>query len=631
MMHLTIATAGHIDHGKSTLVEALTGTHPDRLPEERARGISIELGFAHTTVDEVTLSFVDVPGHERFVRTMLAGVGGIDAVLLVIAADESVMPQTREHFDICRLLDVPTGVIALTRCDLADETMQAVAESDVRALVDGSPLARAPIVRVSARTGDGIDALRQALVAAAVTRRGRETDAPVRLPVDRAFSVKGFGTVVTGTLWSGAITSDGELTLWPNAQRVRVRGLQVHGAPADRAEAGQRVAANLASIGLADVGRGHVLLGDGAAISTRRLAVEIEVLSDAPPQRHGARLHVHLGTTIAIGRLILPSPAEDGRGRVVAPGQRGPGMLRLEVPLPARRGDRLVLRAYSPVATVAGAVVTDPLPPVRGLDHTPTPKGEVASLLLARVRESGALGCAEADLPPRCGMPPAMLRAVARDLEARGALAAVGPYWVAADVLPDLREAILRKIDAADAADPIGGGLPRATIRALGGRRWRGEVVDLVLSQLLNEGVLTGDERLARVRAGEHAGRDASEVRLLARIDDAGLKGVTSQELESVESELGRKGVAAVLARLVKSKEVDRLGDLYVASGRLAELVAELRGLTGTAAGAAVIEIGWFKQRYGLTRRTAIPLLEWLDRTRVTRRQGDTRVLVGSP
>ena len=220
MTHLTIATAGHIDHGKSALVEALTGSNPDRLPEERARGISIELGFAHTTVDGLTLSFVDVPGHERFVRTMLAGVGGIDAVLLVVAADESVMPQTREHFDICRLLDIRSGVIALTRCDLADATMQDVAESDVQDLVAGTALAAAPIVRVSARTGEGIEALRSALVRCASTRRVRDADVPARLPIDRAFSMRGFGTVVTGTMWSGTMAPEDELTMWPSGHRL---------------------------------------------------------------------------------------------------------------------------------------------------------------------------------------------------------------------------------------------------------------------------------------------------------------------------------------------------------------------------------------------------------------------------
>jgi selenocysteine-specific elongation factor len=629
MTHLTIATAGHIDHGKSALVQALTGTNPDRLPEERARGISIELGFAHATIGDLTLSFVDVPGHERFVRTMLAGVGGIDAVLLVVAADESVMPQTREHFDICRLLDVRSGVIALTRCDLADEMMQEVAESDVRDLVAGTPLASAPIVRVSARTGEGLDALRQALVRCADSRRARQGDVPARLPIDRVFTARGFGTIVTGTLWTGSIVPDAELTLWPAGQPVRIRGLQVHGAPAGRAEAGQRVAVNVAGIALDQVERGHVLLGEGVAVSTRRIAAEVEILAGAPVQRHGTRVHVHLGTSVVLGRLILPRGGPTAAARVLGPGKSGAALLRLESPLPARRGDRLVLRSYSPVTTIGGAHVSDPLPSWRPTQATAVPAGEPAALVLSRVRERGGLGCAESELPARCGLSPASTQQVIGDLVTRGELVSLGSCWIAAAVVPEMRAALLGLIDAAHAADPLQGGIPRASLRVAAGRRWRPELVDLVLSRLAHEGVVTGDDRIARAGALP-SGRDPLEGRLLASIDAAGLQGLSIQELESALPGLDRKGVAAMLARLVKSREVERLGDLCVVAARLKGLTDELRRLAGTGEVPARIEVGWFKERYGLTRRAAIPLLEWLDRTRVTRREGEARVLIAT-
>ncbi|AMY11002.1 SelB translation factor [Luteitalea pratensis] len=629
MTHLTIATAGHIDHGKSALVQALTGTNPDRLPEEQARGISIELGFAHVTVGDVTLSFVDVPGHERFVRTMLAGVGGIDAVLLVVAADESVMPQTREHFDICRLLDVRSGVIALTRCDLADEMMQAVAESDVQELVAGTPLASAPIVRVSARTGEGLEALRRALVRCGDSRRLRRSDVPARLPIDRAFTVKGFGTVVTGTLWSGSIELETELTLWPAGQAVRVRGLQVHGAPAARADAGQRVAVNLASVALEQVERGHVLLGDGVALSTRRMAVDVEILPDAPAQKHGTRVHVHLGTSVVLGRLILPGREATGEVRVLAPGEGGAALLRLEAPLPPRRGDRLVLRSYSPVTTIGGACVTDPLPPPRMLHRAGTPHEDSAALVLSRVRERGTFGCPEAELPARCGLPPATTHQVIRELEARGQLVSLGSYWVDADVMPEMRATLLKIIDTAHASDPLQAGIPRASLRVAAGRRWRPELVDLVLSRLVREGVVAGDDRIARVAAAP-AGRDPLETRVLALIEAAALQGLSLPELEAALPGIDRKGTATMLARLVKTREVERLGDLCVSASRLKGLTDELRRLAGTGEVPARIEVGWFKERYGLTRRAAIPLLEWLDRTRVTRREGEARVLTGT-
>lgn len=628
-MHLTIATAGHVDHGKSALVQALTGTNPDRLAEEQARGISIELGFAHAQVRDVTLSFIDVPGHERFVRTMLAGVGGIDAVLLVVAADASVMPQTREHFDICRLLDVRTGVVALTRSDLADETMQAVSESDVQALLAGTALAAAPIIRVSALTGEGLTQLQDALVRCATGRRAREADAPVRLPVDRAFTVRGFGTVVTGTLWSGSVVTEQELHLWPGGARVRVRGLQVHGAAAVRAEAGQRVAVNLAGVTLDDVTRGHVLLGAGAATSSRRLAVEVDVLPDAPPQRHGTRLHVHLGTSVVLGRLLLPAGDATSTGRVADAGARVKGVLRLESPLPARRGDRLVLRSYSPLSTVAGARVLDPAPMIRQWSGTSAFADvvEIDALALARVREAGAWGCPAADLPPRLGVGPSGAEAVTRSLAATGAIVAVGTSWVSAQVLRDLRTPLLDAIDEGHRADPLAGGVPRASLRALCGRRWRAEVVDLVLATLAAEGAVTGDERVARVSA---VSRDPVEDTVLAAIAASELQGVTRQALESAGAAPDRKGLAAVLARLSKDRHVELVGDLYVGSAHLRGLVDELRRLAVAGEVPARIEVGWFKQRYGLTRRSAIPLLEWLDRTRVTRREGEARVLIGS-
>ncbi|MGV3519732.1 selenocysteine-specific translation elongation factor [Luteitalea sp.] len=625
-MHLTIATAGHIDHGKSALVQALTGTNPDRLPEERARGISIELGFAHTVVDDVTLSFVDVPGHERFVRTMLAGIGGIDVVLLVVAADESVMPQTREHFDICRLLGVRRGVIALTRCDLADETMQAIAESEVQALVEGSFLEAAPVVRVSARTGAGIDALRAALVHCAASRGARDLDLPVRLPIDRVFSARGFGTVVTGTLWSGVIDVDRELTVWPSGARVRVRGVQVHGAAAARAEAGQRTAVNLAGVSLDDVARGDVLLGEGGTLSTRRLAVTADVLPGAPPQKHGTRVHVHLGTSVVLGRLLIPGRAPGEAPRTIPSGSSASALLRLESPLPARRGDRLVLRAYSPLATIAGALVADPWPPARTSQIRPAETDDAAALVFARVRDSGTLGCARADLPARCGLTPAAAAATLDALVREGRLVDIGPMSIATDVLPEVRTALLQRIDAAQTADPLAGGVPRAALRTAGGRRWRAEVADVVLAQLTREGVISGDDRIARAAAQAPA-RDPVDARVFEAIDAAGLGGRSVQELEAGAG-VDRKALAAVLARLSRAGDVERLGDLSIASGHLRALVHELRRLADAGEAPARIEVGWFKERYGLTRRTAIPLLEWLDRTRVTRREGEARVLI---
>ncbi|MGH9144850.1 MAG: selenocysteine-specific translation elongation factor, partial [Vicinamibacterales bacterium] len=377
MRSIVVGTAGHIDHGKSTLVLALTGTDPDRLKEEKARGITIDLGFAHLTLDDIDLAFVDVPGHERFVKNMLAGIGGIDLVVLVVAADESVMPQTREHFDICRLLHVPAGVIALTKADLVDADTLELARMELRELVAGSFLEAAPIVPVSARTGEGLDTLRAALVKGSRDASGRKAAAVTRLPIDRVFSMKGFGTVVTGTLVSGRVAADTELVVVPGGRHVKVRGVQVHGEKRAEAVAGQRTAINLGGIEVQEVARGQVLVTPGAFEETRIADATIEVLPGAKPLKHGVRVRFHQGTAEILGRVAIIGPAQPALVRLgdlpgdagawsvltLPAGGRGFIRLRLEAPAVLARGDRYILRAYSPPVTIAGGLILDPRPP----------------------------------------------------------------------------------------------------------------------------------------------------------------------------------------------------------------------------------------------------------------------------
>ncbi|MDQ3349781.1 MAG: selenocysteine-specific translation elongation factor, partial [Acidobacteriota bacterium] len=356
----------------------MTGIDPDRLKEEQERGITIDLGFAHLETGGVNLAFVDVPGHERFVRNMLAGAGGIDLVMLVVAADESVMPQTREHFHICRLLQVPAGILVLSKADAADAETQELAAMELRELVAGSFLEAAPIVAVSSRTGAGLDALRTALVSAASGLRDRRIDGPARLPVDRVFTVKGFGTVVTGTLVSGRVEQEDELALLPANLSLKARGLQVHGRRADAAEAGRRVAVNLGGVELADVKRGDTLCTPHAFVPTRRVDVVIDVLADARALRHGARIRFHQGTTEVLGRVAVAAGRRSGLGdsglgardselgiqdSEIAPGGSAYARIRLEGAAVLTRGDRFILRAYSPPVTVGGGVVLDPHPP----------------------------------------------------------------------------------------------------------------------------------------------------------------------------------------------------------------------------------------------------------------------------
>ncbi|HYL11089.1 MAG TPA: selenocysteine-specific translation elongation factor, partial [Candidatus Acidoferrales bacterium] len=355
--NVIVGTAGHIDHGKSALVEALTGTHPDRLEEEKRRGITIDLGFAFLEENGVRIGLIDVPGHERFVRNMLAGAGGIDLVLFVIAADESIKPQTREHFDICRLLGVSRGVVALTKMDLVEPDVAELVKLETEEFLRGSFLEHAPIVPVSARTGAGVTQLKQELLRVAAEVPGKDPSRYLRLPIDRAFAIKGFGTVVTGTLVSGTVAPEDEVELFPARRKLRVRGVQSGGQSVERATAGQRTAVNLAGVDLAEVGRGMMLMAPGRFEATRRLDSRVQLLASARKMKNRARVHFHQGTAETIAEVTLLDGGE------LLPGHSALAQLRLDAPQVLLPGDRFILRQFSPVITIAGGAVLDALAP----------------------------------------------------------------------------------------------------------------------------------------------------------------------------------------------------------------------------------------------------------------------------
>src|SRR5713226_5699350 len=352
---IIVGTAGHIDHGKTALVRALTGVDADRLPEEKRRGITIDIGFADLDLGEVRIGFVDVPGHERFVKNMLAGAHGIDVVALVIAADESVMPQTREHFDICRLLGVRQGLVVITKRDLVEEDLLQLVRAEAEALVSGSFLEDAPIIAVSSRTGEGIDGLKAALLVVGQQAPSRSSDFVTRLPIDRAFTMRGFGAVVTGTLIAGEISEGEELEMWPAGARVRVRGVQVHGAPVAWAFAGQRTAINLGGVEAAEIERGMTLTLPGRLRPTQIIDAQIQMLADAPRAlRSRQRVRVHLGAAEVLGRVRV---LEDGGE--IKPGAIGFAQLRFELPVVGVLGDRFIIRSYSPSRTIGGGMILD--------------------------------------------------------------------------------------------------------------------------------------------------------------------------------------------------------------------------------------------------------------------------------
>ena len=638
MSHIVVGTAGHIDHGKSALVQALTGTDPDRLKEEKERGITIELGFAHAVLDGVTVAFVDVPGHERFVKTMLAGVGGLDCVLLIVAADESVMPQTREHFDICRLLHVEQGIVVLTKSDLVDEETLELVRMEVRELVAGSFLEAAPMLPVSARTGAGLDALRTALRDASMRVTRPRDGGGARLPIDRTFSMQGFGTVVTGTLISGQVRADDELTLVPGGRKVRVRGVQVHGRRAERAVAGQRTAVNLGGIEVAEVERGQSLAAPGTVTVTRRADAMLDLLPSAKPLKHGARVRFHQGTTEVMGRVSIAGP----EAAAVAPGTRAAIRLRLEATAAITRGDRFILRAYSPTVTLGGGQILDPDPPAAGVRTGAAAKRFAAigipasrpiddtAAILRMVGDAGAGGLLIASLASRAGVPIDRVEPLVASLERSGQARRAGDRVVSPAVVTELGARLLADVGAFHKQQPLADGLPREEARGRVFARADAQVFELVLDDLQKSGKLVVRDRLAL--PGHRLELSPEEERTRSAVERAyqagGLKPPDAATLAAdakITPALGEK----MTSLLLRQKRLVRVDTLIFHADSLATLKEEIRGLKANAPdGKATVDVTTFKDRYGVSRKFAIPLLEWLDRERVTKRAGETRVVL---
>ncbi len=641
---VVVGTAGHIDHGKSALVLALTGTDPDRLKEEKARGITIDLGFAHQEIDGINFAFVDVPGHERFVKNMLAGVGGIDLVVLVVAADESVKPQTREHFDICRLLRVRAGLVALTKSDLVDADTIEVARLEIRELVAGSFLEGAPIVPVSARTGAGLDVLRATLAEVSRRTQDRAVQSVTRLPIDRVFSMKGFGTVVTGTLVSGRLGTDDELVAAPGTRRVKVRGLQVHGRREAEALAGQRTAVNLAGVEVSDLQRGQALVTPDAFEETRLADAVVEVIAGARPLKHCARVRFHQGTAEILGRVAVIGPLQDRAIPEIAGGSQAVVRLRLEAPAVLTRGDRYILRAYSPPTTVAGGLILDPRPPrsairsraalerVQALLFDPAVDDRAAAEQRAAaimIGDAGQAGLSLAAMVSRVAVDPATLDARVDALVAAGQAVRAGDVLVSPPIAARLEGAIVATLTAHHRAHPLSEGIPREELREQLFGHGHASVFERVLAELARAGTIAVRERVAL--ASHRVELSPEEDRARAAIErsyrDAGL---TPPDAAAIAAAAGIAPAVAdrVMKLLLRQKVLVRVDVLVFHDEALRRLKDEVAGLKSSAGGAARIDVATFKERFAVTRKFAIPLLEYLDRERVTRRMGDTRVVL---
>ena len=607
---LTLGTAGHIDHGKTALVRALTGVDTDRLPQERERGISIELGFARMELPSGrSLSVVDVPGHERFVRTMVAGATGIDLFLLVVAADDGVMPQTREHVAVLEVLEVPTGVVAITKADLVGDDEIDLARSEVSELLAGGPYAGAPVVDVSASRDSGLDDLRAQLDELAAGARPRSAlNGPARLHVDRSFTLQGIGTVVTGTLWSGSVARGDEVRIEPGARRARVRGVEVHGEQRASAAAGQRVALNLTGVERAEVERGDVVVtGKAGPQAGYLLDVELRLSEDARPLKRGARVHVHHGTRETPARV---APVD---GDILGPGEEGLVQLRLERPLVAAAGDRFVVRSLAPPDTIGGGRVLDPSPRKHGA-------GDPHAARLRALASGNPLDVLRLEI--ECA--PSGLETgdrseeLARLAAAGGAVAVGGRRWFAPRQLERARAVLLEAVGSSALARPRSAGqLAHAAGLDVGG-------ATAVLDALAGEGAL---ERSGGgyLRAGGGArSPDPLSERLVDLLEADGIEPRTPSAL-AAECGVEPAAAEAALDALAARNSIVRVKPrLYYHPAAYERARAEAVSL---AERDGAVTIATVRDRLETSRKYAQALLEHLDATRVTRRVGDEHVL----
>ena len=610
---MIIGTAGHIDHGKSALVAALTGQAMDRLAEERRRGITIDLNFAPLPLgDGRTAGVVDVPGHEDFVRTMVAGASGIDLALLVIAADEGIMPQTVEHLAVLEHLGVAAGIPVVTKADLVDPDWLDLVLAEVAERMARSPVRFDQPVAVSAKTGRGLDELRARLAdRAAVLKPHRAADL-FRLPVDRAFSVAGVGTVVTGTAWSGRVSVGEAVRLLPSGPSGRVRSIESYGAALEQSEPGARTAVGIAGIQRDQAHRGAWLVSvDSPWLPAQAIDAELSLDPDAPRGLTArTRVRVHLGTAEVMARVHPRTPIE--------PGGRGLARLTLETPLVARGGDRLVLRSYSPVTTIGGGRVLDPSPPRR---RTPWPAGlasEDAASRFAALLERRPGGITAAELPVLVGCAPAEGVGIARGT---AGVRQVGDLWVRESTLADLGTRAVSLLKAHHRARPSDRGLSIETLRR--GLRAPDVLAERAVADLASagrirtaDGVATLSGFVPRVEGG-----DAEIDRVVRILEEAGLSPPTLGELEQ---QTGRRDVGAILRLAAQAGKVEAVErERYYARPALDRFTATLTelGREGSIAPAAL------RERLGISRKYLIPLLEWADAKGITERVGDARRL----
>jgi selenocysteine-specific elongation factor len=628
MKSVIIGTAGHIDHGKTALVKALTGVDTDRLPEEKARGITIDIGFAHMNLEEAQVSFVDVPGHERFIRNMLAGIGGIDLLMLVVAADESVMPQTREHFDICRLLNIPSGVVVITKNDLVDPEVLVLVRQEIAGLVKGSFLENAPVFAVSSKNGEGIDALKRGLADLIRDRLPRRPDGLFRMPIDRVFVLKGRGTVVTGTVLSGIIRRESFAEILPAHRTTRIRSIHAHDKPVEEALAGQRTALNLQGLDREQIQRGDVLTVPDVFESASLLDVHITLLPNAKPLAHNAIVRFHHQTTDSLARITLPE------GEILDPGGSGFAQLRLQKHVFALHGDRFILRKHSPLVTVGGGIILDHMPAgrlkrndreaVQRLKALAT-AGPATRLSMA-VHQRGNSGADQRFLKAKLAMEGAEIALLSSPdvvFLRRDPL-----LCVAATTLEFITAEMLKRVAEFHQKNPLMPGIAREELRSKFFPHVSPDLFTATLERAAEGKRLQAQKETISV-FGRNVLLSREEEDLTARVE----QGLIDHRLEfpgiearARELELDPGRIRTILYLLVRQGKVIKVGDDYFLHITVwEELKRQVRTLKGTQKSFSVPD---FKALFGVSRKYAIPLLERLDQDGVTRRSGNERIIV---
>ena len=634
MPHVIVGTAGHIDHGKTALVKALTGIDADRLKEEKERGITIDIGFAHLALDShTTIGFIDVPGHERFIKNMLAGVGGIDMVMLVIAADESVMPQTREHLDICSLLRIKQGFTVLTKIDKVEPEIADLVEIEVREFLKGTFLERFPILRVSSYTRQGIPQLIETLREFVSKARPKDANDIFRLPVDRCFTMKGFGTVVTGTLIAGKVEKEQEVEILPANRRVRVRGIQVHSRAANEALAGQRTALNVQGVEVSDVERGMVLTVRDLFGPTSMFDCDLELLRSAPNAiEMRKRIRFHIGTAELMGYVVLL-----GQDRL-EPGGSAFVQIRLEEPTFALPGDRFIIRQYSPMLTIGGGEILDAAPAKhRRTDQTVIntlrifKESSIDDQLMAVIDEAGLKTIDIQELSARRGLVPARARERVTALAKAGRvrLLTENPsVFVAAKPFNSAAAAAAAAVQRFHENNPLVPGIGREELKA----RLFGDATNMVFQAVLDK--LVADKKIVLAQELIHAfgrtvtlKRDEEKMRdqLAERFRSLGLQVPSPDELINT-LKLDRNTARKIIQLMVKENALVKISDdMLIHRATVDKLIADVKALKSKN---PKMGVGEFKDLTGVSRKFAIPLLEYLDRQRVTRRVGDERMIL---